>query len=56
MFPLKLFKKMSLKFIYKKITLDPDPNCSKIQDPYPNSIYLDLQHWAKGLKDETRTS
>ena len=49
-FSLKLFLNFSFKI--DSITLDldpdrdldPDPNCAKIQDPDPNSMYLDPQH------------
>ena len=39
LFFLKLFWIFSVKI--DCITLDPDPNCTKILDPDPNSMYLD---------------
>ena len=32
-------------FKFNSLTPDPDPNCAKILDPDPNSMYLNLQHW-----------
>ena len=45
----KLFKKIILYFSFKidNITLDPDQNWAKIQDPDLNSIYLYPQHCSK---------
>ena len=42
------FSKIIIIFIFSfkidSITLDPDPNWTKILDPDPNSMYLDPQH------------
>ena len=43
----KLFLIFSFKIDSTGITLDLDPNRTKILDQDPNSIYLDPKHWFK---------
>ena len=54
MFPLKLFLIFFFLFFFEidHITLDPDPNWTKIQDPDPkfNLFVMSQQHWAVGQR------
>ena len=43
------FVSVSFKIDNITRTLNPDPNGAEIQDPDPNMLYLNSQHWYRYL-------